>query len=57
MNYQDGQMKKYEVTIFNKYNTDEREVVEVFAMTQDDAEKNAIGGLLDGWGVLESKEV
>lgn len=55
--FDEEKMKKYDVTIFNRFNTDERENIEVFAMSQDEAEQNAIGGLLDGWGVLESKEI
>lgn len=55
--FDEDKPKRYEVTIFNRFNPDERESVTVLATSQDEAEENAIGNLLDGWGVLESREV
>lgn len=50
-------LKEFEVTVYNRFNPDEREVVTVSAKTQEEAERNAIGGTMDGWGVFDSKEI
>ena len=52
-----GKVKTYEVTIYNKYNQKEKESVIVQALNERQAEEFAIGNLLDGWDVLETKEI
>lgn len=52
-----GKVKTYEVTMYNKYNQKEKENVIVQALNERQAEEFAIGNLLDGWDVLETKEI
>ena len=54
-------MKQYIVTVFNRFNTDDRRNITISAKNTDEAERLALsGGLINresGWGVLESREV
>lgn len=53
--------KHFIVTIFNMNSPKEKENVDIYAMTSDEAENRAISGglvnLQSGWGVWGSKEV
>jgi hypothetical protein len=54
-------MKRFEVTIFNVWNPSEKEVLDIEANSQDEAERIAISGgiinIQNGWGVYDSVEI